>query len=143
MATSILLIAIVTLSFFLLRSHLIEKGAAALKGDNYSEAAASLRMAADMGDSTAQRLMGDLSALGWGVPKSDDDAIKWYRRAGPDGESSSDPAAPAMYYIGKKYLGGEGVPRDESEARKWLQRSANGGYPKASQQLAQMPSPAH
>src|SRR5437667_4287641 len=111
-ATTLFLVAVAVGGFFLFRNHLLDKGAAALKGDKYSEAAANLKMAADMGDSTAQRLMGDLHALGWGVPKSDDEAIKWYRRAGSDDERAQDPAAPAMYYIGKKYLGGQGVARD-------------------------------
>jgi TPR repeat protein len=37
--------------------------------------------------------------------------------------------------------GGEGVARNEAEARKWFERSAQGGYAKAAEQLAQMPAP--
>jgi len=79
-----------------------------------------------------------MPALGWGVPKSDDKAIAWYRRAAVESEKARDPAAPLMYYIGRKYLGGEGIRRDEAEARKWLERSAQGGFAKATEQLAQM-----
>jgi TPR repeat protein len=117
---------------------MFETAAAALNDGNYAEAAAKLRVAARMGDSNAQALMGDLYALGWGVRKSDDEAIAWYRRAGVEKEDARDPAAPAMYYIGRKYLGGEGVPRDEEEARKWLERSAKGGFAKADEELKQM-----
>jgi len=135
-AVAFVLITLATFAFFFSRTYLFDKAAADLKVEAYAEAASSLKVVAYMGDSNAQRLMGDLYALGWGVPKDDDAAIQWYRQAGPGGERAQDPAAPAMYYIGRKYLGGEGIPRNEAEARKWLTRAARGGYAKASEQLA-------
>jgi TPR repeat protein len=120
------------------RNYMFERAAAALNDGNYAEAAAKLKVAASMGDSNAQALMGDFYALGWGVQKNDDEAIAWYRRAGVEKEAAQDPAAPAMYYIGRKYLGGEGIPRNEAEARKWLERSAKGGFAKADEELKRM-----
>ncbi len=119
----------------------------ALKTGEYQVTLEKLRPWARLGDSDAQSTLGLLYAFGWGTPKDDAEAIKWFRRAGPMGPSEasdqavSDPAAPAMYYVGRKYLGGEGVPRNEAEARKWFERAAQGGYTKAAEQLAQMPAP--
>jgi TPR repeat protein len=73
------------------------------------------------------------------VPKDDEAAISWYRRAGEKSDQVSDPAAEAMYFVGKRYLGGEGVPRDEAEARKWLERSEKAGYASARQELQSLP----
>jgi TPR repeat protein len=105
-ATILALVGVGVFAFFWSRGYMFEKAAAALKEGNYTYAAANLKRVASMGDSKAQALMGDLYALGWGVPKNDDEAIAWYRRAGADGADVRDPAAPAMYYIGRKYLGG-------------------------------------
>lgn len=119
----------------------------ALKTGEYQVTLQKLRPWALLGDSDAQSTLGLLYALGWGTPKDDTEAIKWFRRAGPMGpseaseQSVSDPAAPAMYYVGRKYLEGEGIRRDEIEARKWFERSAQGGYAKATEQLAQMQAP--
>lgn len=117
---------------------MFNEAAAALMDSNYTRAQERLKTLGNLGDSRAQALLGDFYAFGWGVPKDDQQAIAWYRRAGPDGESARDPAAPAMYYVGLKYWKGEGVPRSEAEARKWFERSAKGGYAKAAEALSQM-----
>lgn len=44
-----------------------------------------------------------------------------------------------MYFVGKRYLGGQGVPRDESEARKWFEKAKQGGYAAAQQELKALP----
>ena len=75
-----------------------------------------------------------------GVQKDDGGAIKWYRPAGTGGADLRNSAAPAIYFVGRRYLEGTGVARDEVEARKWFERSAEGGYGKAAEQLAQ---PSH
>lgn len=109
-ATLCVVIAVVVFSFFWVRKYVFDKAAAALTGDDYVHAVPSLKLAAYMGDSNAQAMLGDMYALGWGVTKSDDQAISWYGRAGVERENAKDPAAPAMYYIGRKYLGGGGRP---------------------------------
>jgi TPR repeat protein len=126
------------------RNMMLDSATLQMKTGEFDRAATKLKVLANVGDSIAQSSLGDLYAYGWGVSKDDETAIYWYRRAGPIGpfeasdRSVSDPAAPAMYYVGRKYLGGEGVPRNEAEARKWFERSAQGGYAKAVEQLKQM-----
>ena len=122
----------------LFRAHEVEMGIAALKSEDYSRALSPMKIAATMGDATAESLLGDMYALGWGVSKDDEEAIRWYRRAGVEKVEGQDPAAPAMFYVGIKYSGGQGVQRNEPEARKWLERSAKAGYPQAIKALARM-----
>jgi TPR repeat protein len=141
-AAILIIVAVASFAFFWSKNYFYAKAAVALDDGNYTEGAAKLRVAAFMGNSNAQSEMGDLYALGWGVPKNDDEAIAWYRRGGTHGEDAQDPAAPAMYYIGRKYLGGQGIPRNEAEAHKWFERSAQGGYAKATEQLARMQAPS-
>jgi TPR repeat protein len=130
------------LAFLGLRAFLVDQAGSDLVDGNYEQAVSELRWAAYMGDSTAQGTLGLLYAFGVGVPKNDNEAIAWMRRAGPDGEATPDPAAPAMYAIGMSYLQGHAFAKpDPAEALKWLSRSAQGGYEKAAQQLKIMQSP--
>lgn len=122
---------------FILRQHFFNAGVMALKEGNYVQAASKLEPLARAGDSSAQDLLGDMYAFGWGVEKDDGEAIKWYRRAASSNVDVNDRAAPAMYFVGKRYLEGTGVAHDEVEARKWFERSAKGGYAKATQALAE------
>jgi len=112
----------------------MEEAGPLLKTGDYGAAQEKLLWAANLGSSDAQLLLGDLYALGWGVQGKDETAIKWYRRAGSKVAGLSDPAAPAMYYIGLKLLKGEGVTADPAKARIWFERSAHGGFNGASKQ---------
>ena len=75
----------------------------ALKTGDYGQTMRLLRPWAALGDSKAQYTLGELYAFGLGLPRDDDTAVYWFRRAGPIGPkdasdlSVSDPAAPAMY----------------------------------------------
>jgi TPR repeat protein len=130
------------LAFWGLRAFLVDRAGSDLMDGNYEQAVSELRLAANFGDSTAQGTLGILYAFGEGVPKDDNEAIAWMRRAGPDGEATSDPAAPAMYAIGMVYLKGQSFAKpDPAQALKWLTRSAAGGYEKAAQQLKILQSP--
>jgi len=137
-AATIAAVVIVGLAAVLWRNHVFNQAAAALMVSDYAQAHERLKLLADLGDSKAQALLGDFYAFGWGVRKDDQQAVAWYRRAGPEGESARDPAAPAEYYTGLRYWKGEGVPRNEAEARRWFERSAEGGYSKAADLLSQM-----
>jgi TPR repeat protein len=126
------------LAFWGLRAFLVVDGGSALVDGDYERAVPEMRWAANMGDSAAQESMGILYAFGMGVPENDEEAIRWFRRAGPgsEGEVVSDPAASSMYAVGMDYLKGDaGVKRDPAEALKWLTRAAEGGYKPASRQL--------
>jgi TPR repeat protein len=125
-------IGLVTVIVFVLiwsRSFMFDDAAMALKDGHYPEAASKLRVIASMGD---------LYALGWRVPKNDDEAIAWCRRGGAGDENVPDTAAPAMYYIARKYLGAKRVPRNDAEARKWPERSAQGGFTKPNRELTRL-----
>jgi TPR repeat protein len=126
------------------RTMVLDSATMQMKTGEFDRAATKLKSLANIGDSTAQSLVGDLYAYGWGVSKDDETAVYWYRRAGPLGPPDqagppvSDAAAPAMYYVGKRYMEGLGVKHDENEARKWFVRSANGGFSKADEELKRM-----
>lgn len=97
-----------------------------MDGD-YERAIPEMRLAANMGDSVAQEAMGILYAFGMGVPKNDEEAIRWFRRAGPDpgGEVAPDPAASAMYAVGMDYLKGEA--RSKAEPGRSLEMAQESG----------------
>lgn len=59
---------------------------------------------------------------GAGVPKSDVEAIKWFRKAADQG------FADAQFKLGRMYYKGEGVPKDDMEAVKWMRAVAEQGY---------------
>jgi len=119
------------------RNWLLDQATSEMKTDEFDRSAVKLKLLANVGDPTAQSFLGDLYAYGWGVSKEDERAIYWYRRAGSSERSVSDPAAPAMYYVGKHYL--EATPSNNIEARKWFERSARGGFSKAKEDLEKMP----
>src|ERR1700741_2059233 len=122
------LAVVLVLAAVVLRNTQLDAGASALKSGAYTAAYEKLKPLAQLGDSHAQYLLGQMYAFGWGVPKSDDDAIRWFRKAGMWSEGTTDPAAAAEYYVGRSYAEGQGVPKDEAESSKWLRRGAEGGY---------------
>lgn len=110
------------------RNTQLDAGTGALKSGDYMVAYQKLKLLAQLGDSKAQYLLGQMYAFGWGVPKSDEAAIGWFRKAAMWSEGASDPAAAAEYYVGQSYAEGQGVSKDESESSKWFRRAAEGGY---------------
>ena len=59
-----------------------------------------------------------------------EEAARWFRKAGDQGEPDS------QTNLGVLYLVGQGVERNELEAIRWLQRAASSGYPVAQHNLA-------
>lgn len=118
----------------LFRNMQLDAGTSALKAGSYSVAFQKLKLLAQFGDSNAQYLLGQMYAFGWGVQKSDDDAIRWFRKAAMWSEGTTDPAAAAEYYVGQSYSEGLGVPKDEAESLRWFSRAAEGGYRKEAKQ---------
>jgi uncharacterized protein len=131
-------VCVLVVALIIARNMMLDNATSGMKTGEFGHAATKLKLLANLGDSTAQSLLGDLYAYGWGLSKDDETAVYWYRRTGTPEASVSDPAAPAMHYVGRKYLGGEGIPRDETEARKWFERSAKGGFAKANEDLVRM-----
>jgi len=68
-------------------------------------------------------------ATGDGVAKSDERAVRLYRKAAEKG------VAEAQFNLGFMYLLGEGVQKDPAEARRWLELSAGQGYDQAAKLL--------
>ncbi len=80
---------------------------------DYVQSAEWCLKAAKLGDSEAQRDIGDMYACGDGVPQNDYLAVKWYREAAYNGNSNAQTRLAEMYYAGK------GVPQDFIEAARW------------------------
>lgn len=130
----------------LLRNYQMDGGVKALKEERGRAALSRLKPLAILGDKSAQVLVGTIYAYGLGgAPKSDQDAIYWFRRSGPVGkyrvEDNTDPAAPFELDVAKAYATGEqGVKADPAESAKWLKLAAKGGSKEAAALLAQSSS---
>ena len=131
-------VIVIILAAFVGTNALLDSGAAALKVGDGAGAMRRLKILAFLGHTTAQELVGSLYAFGWDVPRNDDEAIKWFRRAARGTAPGEDPAAVAEYYVGDSYANGVQVAKSEEDALKWFRRSAEGGYAKAQERLAQI-----
>jgi TPR repeat protein len=70
----------------------------------------------------AKYLLAEAYEYGRGVPRSKEEAAKWYREAAQEG------IAAAQDWLGFFYLLGIGVPKDRGEAIKWYERAAQQNY---------------
>ncbi len=84
-------------------------------------AAASLRAAAEHGDSSAQYNLGVAYATGEGVAQDYAAAVRWFRAAAEQGDAG------AQYDLGLMYLEGLGVKQDNAEAYAWIRTAAAQG----------------
>lgn len=87
-------------------------------------------LAAQMGNSEAQRNLASLLIFGSGVRREPQKALKWMTTE----MSLNDPVS--MYWIGSILLEGELIDQDKLKAIEFLQRSANLQNPKAIMKLA-------
>ena len=106
-------------SGFLARAPLMrradEKIAQLLDGRHYSQAASQLRSAVSRyPDAWAANALGDLYASGLGVPRSADDAFRWYLWSARRGDRF------AQRQVANAYLDGEGTQRNAAEAAYWF-----------------------
>jgi TPR repeat protein len=69
---------------------------------------------------------------GTGVPKNEQEAVKWFTKAAEQGD------ADGQVWLGAMYLGGRGVPKNEQEAVKWLTKAAEQGNADAREALQRM-----
>ena len=84
---------------------------------------------ADAGDARAQILLGMRYATGDGVPRSDAEAMRWYRKAADQGY------ADGQYHLAARYLFGKGVPPNPAQAVHWLNLAAIQRHPSAQNAL--------
>jgi uncharacterized protein len=133
-----LVLCVIVMGLLWLRNYQLDLGARALKEDKGLIAEEHLRPLARLGDTTAQYLLGNIYAYGWGgVKKNDAEAIYWFKRAAMFVEDETDPAAPAELAIAKSYAEGtDGVKVDKIESIKWLRLAAMGGSKEAASLLA-------
>jgi tetratricopeptide (TPR) repeat protein len=119
----------VNAQFYLGYSYYSGKGVAGVTVD-YVEAVKWFHKAADQGNATAQRLIGDFYYNGWGGVAVDySEAAKWYRKAADQNEVT------AECCLGDCYAKGQGVPQDYEEAVKWYRKAADQGDVSAQWQL--------
>ena len=86
------------------------------------------------GNTVAMLLISMLYQNGEGVPKNDDEVIKWLRLASDHGDSI------AQYQMGDRYLKGEGVSKDDQEAFRFFTLAAAGGHIEAEIELRKLKS---
>lgn len=88
---------------------------------DYAQAAASWRKAAEREHSKAQFFLGSLYKDGQGVPQDYTQAAIWYRKAAEQGDVL------AEYTLGVAYNLGQGVPQDHAQAVVWHRKAAEQG----------------
>ncbi|NNE85332.1 MAG: sel1 repeat family protein [Alphaproteobacteria bacterium] len=96
-------------------------GVAAFQDGDYAGALNIWTPLAENEDADAQRNIGAMYQRGLGVPQSDAEAVKWYRRAAENGHPR------AQQNLGVMYEEGAGVPQDYVEAAAWYRAAAAQG----------------
>ena len=81
----------------------VDEGLAAAERGEYATALREWQPLAEAGDARAQYGLGLMYATGQGVPKSDVEAVKWYRLAADQGRAN------AQNNLGAMYADGHGV----------------------------------
>jgi TPR repeat protein len=87
---------------------------------------------AEAGSAKAQNDLAQIYNFGEGVPRDDEEAVRWYRKAAEQGNANAQNRLGLMYDIGM------GVPKNQSEAVKWFRKAAEQGYASAQDSLGQM-----
>ena len=94
--------------------------------------AAAIRTRANKGEARAQGTLGNMYQLGRGVPRSDTEAVVWYRKAAEQGDSV------AQANLGMMNEMGRGVPQSDTEAVVWYRKAAEQGQAQAQNNLGEM-----
>jgi len=97
--------------------------------EHYTEALSLAKEAATRKCQDAQYLLGEIYALGLGVPKNDSLAFQWYLKAAKKKHIE------ALYCVGIMYDKGRGVKSSLKEAKKWYLKAAKKGHAKAQLRL--------
>jgi TPR repeat protein len=96
---------------------------------NYAQAEAWYRKAAEQGNARAQLNLGMLYNNGQGVPQDYAQAAQWYRKAAVQGDFLS------QSNLGVLYVNGHGVHQDFVLAAQWFRKAADQGYALAQNNL--------
>jgi len=76
---------------------------------------------AEQGNSESQNKLGEFYDYGWGVPRNDEEAVKWYRLAAEQRH------VPAQSNLGWMYKMGRGVKMENIRAHMWFDIAASLG----------------
>jgi uncharacterized protein len=134
------------------------------KADNFSEAAAGFRLAAEQGHADSQYLLSTMYDAGQGLPQDDTQAAYWERKAAEQGHAYAQAnlsfrfyaadnfaeafewcqraahsnLAWAQYNLGLMYRKGEGISQSDTEAAHWYRLAATQNFPEAQVKLADL-----
>lgn len=90
------------------------------RSDKYSEALKWYSKAEELGDCEAMLNIGNMYALGKGVPQDNEKAVEWWEKAAENDNVN------AQATLGRCYLfGNGGVTVDKDKAEKWLRKAAD------------------
>ncbi len=89
---------------------------------DYKQAVAWYRKAAEQGHAKAQHNLGIMYKYGQGVPQNYKKAAAWYRKAAEQGHRV------AQNNLGVMYKNGQGVPQNYKQATTWYRKAAKQGY---------------
>jgi hypothetical protein len=92
---------------------------------DFNQAAAWYRKAAEQGLAEAQFCLGTMYRRGEGVQQDYKQAAAWYRKAAEQWH------AEAQFFLGGMYSQGEGVQKDFKQAALWLQKALEQGFTRA------------
>ena len=107
------------------------------KVQSYVEALKWYHQAAGYGHGRAQYNLGDMYYFGHGVPRNNDEAKKWWRKALDTSQKMAELGdAEGQYNMGLMYRKGHGVALDYAKAAEWYTKSANQNYAPAQYDLA-------
>ena len=95
---------------------------------DYAQADAWYRKAAEQGYADSQNMLGRAYEEGEGVPQDYAQATAWYRKAAQQGDSL------AQFSLGMMYEVGHGEPQNYAEAYFWLNLAASGKIVAVSQE---------
>jgi len=110
----------------------IDDGIAALQQGNFIDAKLIFEEEAEKGNAIGEFMLGVMNEQGFGVERSAEEAVKWYRRAADQGMGS------AAYNLSRFYQNGDGVERNLQEAVRYLTLAAEKGHGRAMHNLGRI-----
>ena len=127
---TVLALLLCTSAFAQSAESLYRAGKKLYDAENYDQAFAKLKAAADKGHKKAQYRIGLCYDKGRGVAEDDKQAVAWYQKSAEQGY------AKAQYQLGKCYKNGEGIAKDEKKAVELFTKAAKQENGEAQYQLA-------
>ena len=99
-----------------------EDANAAYRNGDYATALLLWSELAQQGDATAQSRLGVMYRDGRGVPRDNQRAVEWFRKAAEQGNASAQNNLGVMYENGRG-----GLPKDDKQAVEWYRKASEQG----------------